>query len=236
MADVSDGPISDRLLDRLRTTAALVAAVPNLAAKLCLDDRVLLEIRRPPFPDDVDHDVMPVCVFHHAVSTAFERCRAGEQIAMRGVGAGTEPSIEWGISGPGWILPGGIIRLERGDRWWHVAALPINDPRALAHAKVPDVDVGVHADDDIGVAVLHATVAAGDDTESGAVVDRLIGAIAHLGVADLERRLHDRSVPDTTVGPVRPARPIESRTNTPGANTSSRNGPSRNESGGPGAA
>ncbi len=47
MADVPDGPISDRMPDRMRTNAALVAAVPDLAATLCVDDHILLEVRRP---------------------------------------------------------------------------------------------------------------------------------------------------------------------------------------------
>ena len=187
----SEGPISDRTLDALRTTAALLAALPNTAAQLRLGDQVLLEVCRPPFPDTA-HRQMPVCVFHTAVAGAHRMRRAGDRVAMRGVSGALEPAIDWSISGPGSVLPAGILRLERGSRWWHVAAVTVA-AELVAAATEPEGEtglrIGLHDDVELDVTIAHCTTAVDDELESAAAHDALVGIMAAAGTADLERRL-----------------------------------------------
>lgn len=188
-ADDGVGPISDRTLDALRTTAALVAAVPNVAAQLRFGDEVFLEVRRPPFPES-PHRVMPVCVFHGAVAGALQMRRSGERIAMHGVSGAVEPAIDWGIAGGGSVLPGGMLRLARGDRWWHVAAMPVGVDAVRKVLRTGDVHhVALHGDDGVEVTIAHCNSPAGDESASAAAVDALVGIVAAAGTADLERRL-----------------------------------------------
>lgn len=186
----AEGPITDRTLDALRTTAALLAALPNTAAQLRFGDEVVLEVARPPFAPAA-HRQMPVCVFHTAVVGAHRLRRAGDRVAMRGVAGTLDPSIDWGISGHGSVLPGGVLRLERGSRWWHVAAVPVAADvvaEAVEPVRAP-MTIGLHADEDLDVTVAHCASSCGDELASATAVDALLEVIARAGTADLERRL-----------------------------------------------
>jgi hypothetical protein len=185
-----DIPISDRTLDALRTTAAMLLAVPGLGAQVRIGDDVLLEVRRPPFPDGVSHRILPPCGFHAAVVGAHRMRRSGERVGMRGVPASLEPSIDWGLAVEGRTLPGRIVRLHRDTTWWHVVPVGVADETLLA---VLDDDrfcsIARHRDDDLDVVLLHAATTAGDECASASAVERLLDAIAAIGIADLEHRL-----------------------------------------------
>jgi hypothetical protein len=201
MDDVTGAAISDRTLDALRTTAAMVRAVPGIGAQLRVGDDVILEVRRPPFPEGVSHRLMPVCRFHDAVAGAHRVRRAGEQVAMRGLPPSCEPSVDWGTAGEGRVLPSGIVRLARDGRWWHV--VPVSAGRAEVDVVLgrgsPAVDR--HTDDDLDVTILHTCTEAGDKRASARAVDALIDVLAAVGVRDLERRLGIPEPACTSSGP-----------------------------------
>lgn len=189
MDDVNGAAISDRTLDSLRATAAMVRAVPGLGAQLRVGDDVILEVRRAPFPEGASHRLMPVCRFHEAVTGAHRMRRAGEQVAMRGLPSSSEPSIDWGTTGADRVLPSGVVRLTRDGRWWHV--VPVSADRTEVEAVLgrDASPVGRHADDDVDVTILHTCTDAGDKRASAGAVDALIDVLAVVGVRDLERRL-----------------------------------------------
>lgn len=185
-----DIPISDRTLDALRATAAMLLAVPGLGAQVRIGDDVLLEVRRPPFPDGVSHRVLPPCGFHAAVVGAHRMRRSGERVGMRGVPASLEPSIDWGLSVAGRTLPGRIVRLHHDATWWHVAPVGVAD-RTVGGVLEDDrfASIARHCDDDLDVVLLHTATPPGDEPASAAAVERLLGAIAAIGIVDLEHRL-----------------------------------------------
>lgn len=114
-----DSPISDQALDRLRITSAMVVAIPQLAVQVRVEDAICLEVRRTPAPG-VAHRVVPPCAFHRAVASAVAMRRSGERIGMRGVPAGVEPAIDWGVTPCARLLPGGIVRVDErmgGSTW-----------------------------------------------------------------------------------------------------------------------
>ncbi|MGH9247804.1 MAG: hypothetical protein ACRD29_26520 [Acidimicrobiales bacterium] len=173
----------------MRTTAAVVAAAPGVAARVRDGDQVLLEVRRPPVPDEAGHRFMPVCVFHQAVAGAVRLRRRGQQVAMRGVPAIREPSVDWGVAGTGWELTGGILRLQGDAGWWHLAAVPVGHAEAVAALGRTPRPVDLLHDPDLDVTIAHTITPAGDEAASGQAIDRLIDALVAIGVADLERLL-----------------------------------------------
>lgn len=185
-----DIPISDRTLDALRTTAAMVIAVPGLGAQVRIGDEVLLEVRRPPVAAGATHRVLPPCGFHAAVAGAHRMRRSGERVGMRGVPASLEPSIDWGLSVEGRTLPGRMVRLEHDETWWHVA--PVAVARGTVLAALEDcrfASIDHNCDDELEVVLLHTATPPGDETASAESVERLLEAITAIGIADLEHRL-----------------------------------------------
>lgn len=185
-------PISDRTLDALRTTAAMVATVPELAAIVRVEDQIVLEVRRGPAPADVDHKILPPCAFHGAVAGAHRLRRSGERIGMRGVPAVLEPSIDWGVARGAKTLPGHMIRVERDEMWSHLVPVPVPIDAVVAALDASEEDfrsIGCHPDEALDVTVLHETGAAGDKRAAAGAIDRLVAAITTIGVVDLEERL-----------------------------------------------
>lgn len=168
----------------------MVQAIPSLAAQLRLGDRIILEVCRPPFAD-VGHRQMPVCVFHSAVAGATRLRQSGDRVAMRGVSEASEPAIDWGISGTGSILAGGILRIERDGMWWHVIPVAVGDDTVSAALEASSIGHGInrHGDTELAVTLLHMTSPAGDEPKSARVADTLVTALTTIGVADLEHRL-----------------------------------------------
>lgn len=190
MSTPADAVVSDQVLDRLRASAAMVVVVPQMAVKLRVGELTCLEVRRSPLPDAA-HRVLAPCVFHHAVTRAHEMRRTGEQIAMRGVPAGTEPAVDWGLAAGGKILTGGIVRIADDTSWWHGGAV-IGDERHIAEALADAPHLAGRRDEALGVTIVHATSPRGDKGSSLAIVDGMLDAIVRVGVADLEQRLTGR--------------------------------------------
>lgn len=190
MTTPADAVLSDQVLDRLRASAALVVAVPQMAVKLRVGGEICLEVRRSPLPD-ATHRVLPPCAFHRAVTRAHQMRRTGEQIAMRGVPAGCEPAIDWGIAACGKILTGGIIRIAQDESWWHAVPV-IGDDQHLTEALATAPHLVARHDQALGVALVQATSPRGDKAASLAMIDDLLDTVARVGVADLEQRVTGR--------------------------------------------
>lgn len=190
MTTPADAVLSDQVLDRLRTSAALVVAVPQLAVKVRVGDNICLEVRRSPAPD-ATHRVLPPCAFHRAVTRAHQMRRTGEQIAMRGVPAGCEPAVDWGIGPCGNILTAGIVRIAHDTSWWHGGAV-IGDEHHIAETVDAAPHLAARRDEALGVTIVHGATPRGDKAGSHGIVDDLLDVIAQVGVADLEQRLTGR--------------------------------------------
>lgn len=186
-----DGPLSDQTLDRLRISAAMAVAIPQLALQIRSDDVICLEVRWLPSPD-ATHRVLPPCAFHRAVAGALEMRRAGERIAMRGVPAGSEPAIDWGVASDARLLPGGVVRVGDDDVWHHAGPVLADEHLiAAALADAPTLDARRNAT--LGVTIVHGTTPKGDKAASRSVVDAVTQVMARAGVADLEQRLGGRA-------------------------------------------
>ena len=184
---VPDGPLSDQVLDRLRISAAMAVAVPQLAVQVRTAGTPCLEVRRTP-AEDVAHRVLPPCAFHRAVTKAHRMRRAGERIAMRGVPGGSEPAIDWGTSPAARLLPGGVVRVDEGDEWVHAVAV-LGDDEHVIDALAPTDGLTARYDQALGVAIVSARTGRGDKAGSRAVVETMLEVVARVGVADLQARL-----------------------------------------------
>jgi hypothetical protein len=185
-----DGPLSDQTLDRLRISASMAMAMPEMAVEVRVGETICLEVRRTPGPE-VSHRVLPPCAFHRAVAHALAMRRSGERIAMRGVPAGIDPTIDWGVAPGARLLSGGIMRVEDDAVWLH--AVPVlGDEHHIADAiaSVPELDV--RRDGTLGVAVVSGRSLRGDKAASRTMADALLDVVARAGVADLEQRLCGR--------------------------------------------
>lgn len=192
MSDSTQGgaPISDRTLDALRTTAAVLASIPDVSARIRTTKGVAVEVRHPPFPE-LAHSAMAVCTFRRAVIKATQLRREGKIIAMLGLSGEEQPKIDIGSTIAGTVLPGGILRIEAEGRWRHVVAMPVGETlaiEALASAETSE-DLLLRADAELDVSVLQILTAVDDVSGSAAAADALIGAMAAIGVADIEARL-----------------------------------------------
>lgn len=197
----AEGPLSDRALAGLRCTAALLVAVPNLRARIRHRDRLVLEVRRPPFAaaEPAGPAVLPPCAFHRAVAGALRQRRAGERIAFRGFPAGEDPAIDWGLAPGDLSLAGPMVRVVHDDAWLHVAAVAV--PLAACAPAVLGDDggppgLGFHGDADVEVTLLHLRTPVGDHEASVEVVEALRTALARTAVGELLDRL-DVEVPDS---------------------------------------
>lgn len=186
-----DGPLSDQALDRLRLSASIAVAVPQVAVAIRVGDEICLEVRRAPAPGTA-HRVVAPCAFHRAVASALSMRRAGERIAMRGVPAGTEPSIDWGVAPGARLLAGGVVRVQDGHAWHHAGAV-LADADLVAGALADAPGLGSCRNEVLGVTIVHGTTAKGDEAGSRAVVDAVLDVVARAGVADLEQRLSGRA-------------------------------------------
>jgi hypothetical protein len=186
-----DGPLSDQALDRLRMSAAMAVAFPQMAVTIRSGDATHLEVRWTPAPE-ATHRVLPPCAFHRAVASAVQMRQAGERIAMRGVPASHEPAIDWGVAADARLLPGGVLRVDDGEVWLHAGPVLADEHLvAAALADAPGLDARRNAA--LGVTIVHGTTATGDRTGSHAVVDAVLDVVARAGVADLEQRLSGRA-------------------------------------------
>ena len=181
--------VSDQTLDRFRSTAALLAAVPGLAAKVRIGDQTCLEIRPTP-ADDVRHRCMAPETFRRAIAGARHLRKAGEQIASDVVPAGHEPAVDWGVPPGGRVMLAGVVRVPRLSSWLH-ATVVLADQATVDGVLSDDQPVPVlaHHDAELGASVLCARTGAGDTGASRRVTEALVTLVARIGVEDLESRL-----------------------------------------------
>lgn len=184
-----DGALSDQTLDRLRTSAAMSLAIPDMAVKIRIGDTPCLEVRWTPAAG-ASHRVLPPCAFHRAVARALAMRRSGQRIGMHGVPAGADPTIDWGVTRGARILSGGIIRVDHDAVWAH--AVPVLADEHHITDALADTDLTARRDEDVAVTVVHGTSPRGDKAASLAMVDALLDVVARAGVADLEQRLSGR--------------------------------------------
>jgi hypothetical protein len=200
----ADRGISDRTLSGLRCTAATLAALPAVRARIRHGERTLLEVRRSTGDEDAaavpdDHPVLPPCAFHRAVASAHRLRRMGERLGFRGLPAGCEPSIDWGVGRGDVARDGALVRVTADGAWLHVAAVAVDVEtcrRAVAGDDGGPPGLGYHGDDELEVTLLHLTTPIGDHVASAEVIDALHGALSRVAVAELLDRL-GAEVPDT---------------------------------------
>jgi len=186
----ADGALSDQTLDRLRTSAAMAIAIPDLAVKIRIGDTPCPEVRWAPAPE-ASHRVLPPCAFHRAVARALTMRCSGERIGMHGVPPGADPTVDWGVARGARLLSGGIVRLDHDTVWAH--AVPVlGDEHHTTDALAGNSALSVQHDQAVGVSIVHGTSPRDDKAASLAMVDALLDVVARAGVADLEQRLNGR--------------------------------------------
>lgn len=183
-------------LDHLRCTAALLGCTGTVSARFVHDERVVLEVRRPPLPSR-EHAVLPPCWFRALVADAVEHGEPDDPEDRRRLGRLAACRIELGVRDGTSVLPGGVVRLHCGPAWLHLLAVaaPIEQVRLVAYAAVdeaedvgPDAPFELHAADDLGVTVVAlASPRAIAASEAAAEVLRTIGV--RVAVDRLEREL-----------------------------------------------
>ena len=197
----ADRGISDRTLSGLRCTAATLAVLPTVRARIRYGGQTVLEVRRPTGDGGADagHAVLPPCAFHRAVASAHRLRRMGERLAFRGLPPGCEPSIDWGVGRGDVARDGAIVRVTVDGAWLHVAAVAVDVEtcrRAVAGDDGGPPGLGYHGDDDLEVTLLHLTTPTGDHVASAEVIDALHIALSRVAVAELLDRL-GAEVPDS---------------------------------------
>lgn len=178
--------ISDRGMAAFRNGAALVHLVPQLRLRVRHGDDIVAEIARPPFGND-DRLRIPACAFHQSVARAHGRHRAGEQLRFLSLPDDVEPVVEITVPPGDLALPGGIVRVTNVNLWMHLVAVA----RSLDDCLAVTGDLGLHGvgfhhDAAVGVTVLHASCARGDELRSRRALGGIERAAARCTVADLE--------------------------------------------------
>lgn len=177
---------------RMRCTAALLSCTPTVSARLVHDDRVVLEVLRPPHPVR-DHAVVPPCWFRAMVANGLpagtvERTRFERLTTCR---------IELGVRGSTALLPGNVLRVDAGPSWMHLHAVPsgMESVQPVA-ASASDQDfpelaplLELHAVPDLDVTIVGlASMRSGTASEIAA--DALRTVSMRIAIDRLERELH----------------------------------------------
>lgn len=151
-------------LARLRCTAALLACTPTLSARLRWDDRVVLEILRPPHPER-DHAVLPPCWFRAFLADAMRNGMPGELLERERIERILACAVDLGTRQGAEVLPGDVARFPVGGTWMHLLAVssPVEDVRPIVRAAAergagdpddPMQVLGLHVAADLEVTVL----------------------------------------------------------------------------------
>lgn len=172
----------------MRRSATLLHAVPGLRARIVHEGRTLLEVLRPCHPGDAPAGrwITP-CAFHAAVGRAVAAHRAGRTLAVLGLPAGVDPTVEIGAR-HGALLAGGIAELATpaGIELGFATTLRPDVVVALASepADAKHIDVRPHhdplTDATLVVHTVHALEAARDEA-----LDRVQRLLARCAVEEL---------------------------------------------------
>ncbi|MGQ0616312.1 MAG: hypothetical protein ACT4PW_04890 [Acidimicrobiia bacterium] len=194
----TDGTLSDQALAAMRSTAALVAALPMTRARVRTGSTTLFEVRRPPHDPYVGHPVLTPCGFHATIAAVHARRRAGDRTGLRGLPMGAEPCVLWASAPGDLVLPASMVRVSVEDRWWHVAAVTMRAPECRAAVWGDDggpPDLGFHADEKLEITLVHTRAPIGDHGASRDAFAALEVAVARSAVRELVEYL-DARAPD----------------------------------------
>jgi len=190
----------------LRVGATLAYALPTVRLRVRTGCHTLLDVHRPPFPEDTAAaPAVPPCAFRRSVAAAHTRRMAGEELSFLGLATGRAPAVDIGLAGGDRSLPGDLLRVTLGKDWLHVFAttLPMDRAKAAAGDGVrtgpsryddedpdrPRVRVGFHRDDATDVTLVHVATAIGALAPARRALDALEGVYARCAVAELEDHL-----------------------------------------------
>ena len=183
----------------LRTGATLAYALPSVRLRIRCAERLVVEVRRPPFADRSTHrpPVVAPCAFRRAVASAHRRWSAGERLSFLGLPPGCPPTLEVGL-GPGErCLPGDLYRVRMGVDWLHLFAttMPVERCKDAAgdgvqispadEAASGRIRVGFHRDAATDMTLVHVASAAGERGAAARAVDALQGVLGRCLAAEL---------------------------------------------------
>ena len=183
--------ISEQGLAALRVAATLTHSLPGLRARIRSGVDVVLDVRHdaePSFDAEAGARCRTIapCAFRCAVTRAYQRHLAGEQLRFLHLPAGVDPAIDIGTPSGGRARPGGLYRVPVDARWvWAFAStLPADDAHDLgqdlvdAAQPLPFVSsLGVRPDRGTGVALAFAEVTA---SPGSAAEDRVVDLLESL--------------------------------------------------------
>lgn len=172
--------ISDEGMEALRLAATLAHTLP-LHLRIRHDDRVLLEVARPPVEPTEETRWYPPCGFRNAVADAWLAHRTGRRLALEGLPHGCDPTVEIGVPPGGRSLTGGIHAVPFDGMALFAFATPADGANARALADA--LGLGVHVDDKTDVALLHLATSRPCDEPD--VVEVLEEALARITTEQL---------------------------------------------------
>lgn len=186
--------IGERALAGLRCAAGLVSAVPQARLRIGEGDRLLLEVRRPPFSSDELRQV-PACAFRASVARAWARHQAGQAQQFLDLRDDALLCVDIGMPAGQPVLAGGIVRATVDQHWVHVVCVALGVEACRDTMWTEELD-GVCATGfaDLGVTVLHAASPIDDDHASWCAHQAVERALALCSVAQIEEQLRVRWV------------------------------------------
>jgi hypothetical protein len=143
-------------------------------------ERVVLEVARPPFPEESTSRWLPPCAFRAAVATAWRRHQAGEAQRFASLPLHTDPAIDVGVPPGGRTKAGGIYELPWDGGTLHAFATTV-DP-GLCRRTAAATEVGYHTDPATDVSLFHVLA---EEREQAAAVDLMEGVLARLATEEL---------------------------------------------------
>jgi hypothetical protein len=186
--------LSDEGFEALRVAATLAHSVPWLRLRLRAGAQVVIDVAPILGPDPADgrQRVTP-CAFRRAVVEAWQRQQTGERLSF--LHLGFDPAIDIGVPPGGSTFPGGIHRVPLPGRHLYVAAttLPFEACQEEAEGYAGALDappgasvLGLRADEETGVCLLHVELCEDHLDEGEAVVLELLQELrARVAVREL---------------------------------------------------
>lgn len=186
---------------RVRCTAALLSTTPTISARLVHHDLIVLEVMRPPHPVR-DHTVVPPCWFRAFVADGLAHGPPTDTLARSRFERLAACRIELGVRGGTVLLPGNVLRVDTGDAWMHLHAVPsplgIVEPVVAAgiggegSSRNGEAPIELQAAADLGVTVVRRA-SDRSDVASARVTELLQTISMRVAVDRLERQLRAMS-------------------------------------------
>lgn len=189
--------ISQRALSALRCGAAISAATPQTRLRIGVGATKLLEVSKPPFPQDPGCRIVPTCAFARSVANAHTDQLAGKEIQFLGLPEGQDPWVKFGVVPGDVAVAGGILRVMHQRRWLHLLPIPAVDDSIdllVAELMERDVKIQTHVDLALEVTIAHIDTAIEDHETSCAAIEKLIDLSALFTIEQVVDHLHTASV------------------------------------------